>query len=342
MKRAIYILLLAILIISIVIGCSKSDEVEKSAEDRTSVVREVKVATLDGLPAVSVAKLYNETPKIKEGYETRYIINDDKEELLNSLLEFNVDIAIVTPDIAARAYNQNGKYKIMGTIGMNPYYFVSNEDGVNSISDLKNKEVVNVTYGDANDDVIQITLNESGVNSDDIEMKTINIMDYYESETNMISEIEANKPINAFVPEPVLTTLLNDNPERNIRVVKGINDSWKENYANSKGCPQYTIVVRDDFLNTNNDFVNSFVGQVSTSTDWAIKNPEDTDKYIKEMDVSPKLRISKETLDRSNLKYTPINNTIADYNNYYKKVFSLSNKLEDERVPDDSIYYIGD
>ncbi|GAA0242668.1 ABC transporter substrate-binding protein [Metaclostridioides mangenotii] len=342
MKRVIYILLLAILIISIVIGCSKSDEVEKSAEDRTSVVREVKVATLDGLPTVSVAKLYNETPKIKEGYETRYIINDDKEELLNSLLEFNVDIAIVTPDIAARAYNQNGKYKIMGTIGMNPYYFVSNEEGVNSISDLKNKEVVNVTYGDANDDVIQITLNESGVNSDDIEMKTINIMDYYESEPNMISEIEANKPINAFVPEPVLTTLLNDNPERNIRVVKGINDSWKENYANSKGCPQYTIVVRDDFLNTNNDFVNSFVGQVSTSTDWAIKNPEDTNKYIKEMDVSPKLRISKETLDRSNLKYTPINNTIADYNNYYKKVFSLSNKLEDERVPDDSIYYIGD
>lgn len=342
MKRAIYILLMAILIISIVIGCSKRDEVEKSAEDRTSVVREVKVATLDGLPAISVAKLYNETPKIKEGYETRYIINDDKEELLNSLLEFNVDIAIVTPDIAARAYNQNGRYKIMGTIGMNPYYFVSNEEGVNSISDLKNKEVVNVTYGDASDDVIQITLNESGVNSEDIEMKTINIMDYYESEPNMISEIEENKPINAFVPEPVLTTLLNDNSERNIRVVKGINDSWKENYANSKGCPQYTIVVRDDFLNTNNDFVNSFVGQVSTSTDWAIKNPEDTDKYIKEMDVSPKLRISKETLDRSNLKYTPINNTIADYNNYYKKVFSLSNKLEDERVPDDSIYYIGD
>lgn len=333
---------MAILIISIVIGCSKRDEVEKSAEDRTSVVREVKVATLDGLPAISVAKLYNETPKIKEGYETRYIINDDKEELLNSLLEFNVDIAIVTPDIAARAYNQNGRYKIMGTIGMNPYYFVSNEEGVNSISDLKNKEVVNVTYGDASDDVIQITLNESGVNSEDIEMKTINIMDYYESEPNMISEIEENKPINAFVPEPVLTTLLNDNSERNIRVVKGINDSWKENYANSKGCPQYTIVVRDDFLNTNNDFVNSFVGQVSTSTDWAIKNPEDTDKYIKEMDVSPKLRISKETLDRSNLKYTPINNTIADYNNYYKKVFSLSNKLEDERVPDDSIYYIGD
>lgn len=333
---------MAILIISIVIGCSKRDEVEKSAEDRTSVVREVKVATLDGLPAISVAKLYNETPKIKEGYETRYIINDDKEELLNSLLEFNVDIAIVTPDIAARAYNQNGRYKIMGTIGMNPYYFVSNEEGVNSISDLKNKEVVNVTYGDASDDVIQITLNESGVNSEDIEMKNINIMDYYESEPNMISEIEENKPINAFVPEPVLTTLLNDNSERNIRVVKGINDSWKENYANSKGCPQYTIVVRDDFLNTNNDFVNSFVGQVSTSTDWAIKNPEDTDKYIKEMDVSPKLRISKETLDRSNLKYTPINNTIADYNNYYKKVFSLSNKLEDERVPDDSIYYIGD
>ncbi|WP_304340315.1 ABC transporter substrate-binding protein [Metaclostridioides mangenotii] len=342
MKRAIYILLMAILIISIVIGCSKRDEVEKSAEDRTSVVREVKVATLDGLPAISVAKLYKETPKIKEGYETRYIINDDKEELLNSLLEFNVDIAIVTPDIAARAYNQNGRYKIMGTIGMNPYYFVSNEEGVNSISDLKNKEVVNVTYGDASDDVIQITLNESGVNSEDIEMKNINIMDYYESEPNMISEIEENKPINAFVPEPVLTTLLNDNSERNIRVVKGINDSWKENYANSKGCPQYTIVVRDDFLNTNNDFVNSFVGQVSTSTDWAIKNPEDTDKYIKEMDVSPKLRISKETLDRSNLKYTPINNTIADYNNYYKKVFSLSNKLEDERVPDDSIYYIGD
>ncbi|WP_315169074.1 ABC transporter substrate-binding protein [Metaclostridioides mangenotii] len=342
MKRAIYILLMAILIISIVIGCSKRDEVEKPAEDRTSVVREVKVATLDGLPAISVAKLYNETPKIKEGYETRYIINDDKEELLNSLLEFNVDIAIVTPDIAARAYNQNGRYKIMGTIGMNPYYFVSNEEGVNSISDLKNKEVVNVTYGDASDDIIQITLNESGVNSEDIEMKTINIMDYYESEPNMISEIEENKPINAFVPEPVLTTLLNDNSERNIRVVKGINDSWKENYADSKGCPQYTIVVRDDFLNTNNDFVNSFVGQVSTSTDWAIKNPEDTDKYIKEMDVSPKLRISKETLDRSNLKYTPINNTIADYNNYYKKVFSLSNKLEDERVPDDSIYYIGD
>ncbi len=59
------------------------------------------------------------------------------------------------------------------------------------------------------------------------------------------------------------------------------------------------------------------------------------------MDVSPKLSITKETLERSNLKYIPINSMIADYNNYYKKVFSLSNKLEDEKLPDESIYYLG-
>lgn len=341
MKRVIYLLLLAMLIVVIVIGCSKSADEEKSVKDRTSVVREVKVATLDGLPAVSVAKLYNETPKIKEGYETKYIINDDKEELFNSLLESNVDIAIVTPDMAARAFNQNGKYKIMGTIGMSPYYFVSNEEGVNSISDLSGKEAVSVNYGDATDDVIQLALEDNGVDSEDVNIKQLDIMDYYRSEQNLISEIETNKPLNAFIPEPILTTLLVKNADKNIRIVKGINDSWKENYSNSKGCPQYTIVVRDDFLNTNKDFVNSFVGQVSTSTDWAIKNPYETEKYVHEMDVSPKLSITKETLERSNLKYIPINSMIADYNNYYKKVFSLSNKLEDEKLPDESIYYLG-
>jgi len=61
------------LIVVIVIGCSKSADEEKSVKDRTSVVREVKVATLDGLLRLKKDMRQNIlSMMIKRNYSTLY------------------------------------------------------------------------------------------------------------------------------------------------------------------------------------------------------------------------------------------------------------------------------
>lgn len=337
MKRVLCILLIAIFTIGIVVGCSVNNDKKniKQVKEKTSVIREVNIATLDGLPAISVAKLYNESPKIKDGYKAKYIISDDREEMYTSLVNSNVDLAIVTPEIAAKAYNENQKYKIVGSLGMSSYYFVSNEDGIESINDLKDKEVLDVSYSNEDDNLLSITLDDNKLKGD-IEVDKLNINDFGDSEESLIAEIKQKYPLNAFVPEPILSTLLTE--DNNLRVIKGINESWEENNKNSKGCPQYTVVVREDFLNTNKDFVNSFVGQISSSTDWANSNPEKLDEYLKNMNSAYDLNISQDSLNRSNLKYLPIKSVIYDYDAYYNKVVDNSDIID---IPDESIYFTG-
>ncbi|MGX9755216.1 ABC transporter substrate-binding protein [Clostridioides difficile] len=329
MKKYIYIMLSAALSVIFLVGCSQGQN-EKPKEE-PAVVKEVKVAVPDGLPAVAVAKLANENPAIKDGYETMYSIEKTPEAISTRVMKKDVDIAIVPSNMAAIAYNKTSSYNIVGTVGMGSLYLVSTDD-IKDYSDLIGKEVGCTGKGLTPDITIRSLLSQKDINPADINFNYVN------SASELVPLLATGKITTGIVPEPALSALMSKNP--NIKIIKSLNDSWKEVSGSKDGYPQSTLIIKSDFLRDNKEFVDSFLGQLSNSVDWANKNPEELGKYSEQIKISTEPKIIGKALERANLRYIPVKDMINDYKNYYEKLANFDDKTVGGKVPDEAIYFV--
>ncbi|MCI9977654.1 ABC transporter substrate-binding protein [Clostridioides difficile] len=329
MKKYISIILLVVFGVTFLVGCSS--EQSKSPKKELSVVKEVKVVVPDGLPAVAIAKLANENPEIKEGYETEYSIEKTPEAISTRVMKKDVDIAIVPSNMAAIAYNKTSSYNIVGTVGMGSLYLVSTEN-IKDYSDLLGKEVGCTGKGLTPDITMKSILLQKGISSSDIKFNYVN------SASELVPLLATGKITTGIVPEPALSALMSKNPD--IKIIKSLNDSWKEMSSSKEGYPQSTLIVKSEFLRDNKDFIDSFVGQLSNSIDWANKNPEELGAYSEKIKISTESKIIGKALERANLKYIPVKDMLEDYKNYYDKLADFDDKTLGGKVPDEAIYSV--
>lgn len=330
MKKGISILLSVAISSILLVGCSQtSKEITKSEGKVDS--KEVKISAPDGLPSITLAKLMNEDIKIKEGYDIKYTIEKTPEALSTSVMKEDVDIAIVPSNMAAIAYNKTSNYQITGTVGMGSFYLVSTED-IKELKDLEGYEVGNTGKCLTPDITAQAVLKDRGVDLGKINFSYVN------SVNELVPLLATNKLSTAFVPEPVLTGLLNTN--KKVKIIKSLNDEWKEINNSQEGYPQSTIIVKSDFAKENKEFVDSFINQISDSVKWANTNSDRVGEYAKEIGISIESSIIGRAMERSNLKFVPIKDMIDDYNYYYKKLFDFDTNSVGGKLPDEGIYFI--
>ncbi|MEG2247257.1 MAG: ABC transporter substrate-binding protein, partial [Peptostreptococcaceae bacterium] len=170
----------------------------------------------------------------------------------------------------AIAYNKTSNYQILGTVGMGSFYLVSTE-GISDFHDLVGTEVGNTGKGLTPDITVQTILKEKNINIENINFNYVNAM------SELVPLMATGKLNTGFVAEPALTGLMTKNED--IKIVKGLNDSWKEISESETGYPQSTLIVKVDFAKENPEFVQSFVEQISDSIKWANENPQDAGNY---------------------------------------------------------------
>lgn len=330
MKKLISIILSIAVSATLLVGCSQIVK-ESSKSQKTVVSKEIKVFIPDGLPSIAIAKLASENPQIKEGYNITYIIEKTPETLSTDVMKEEADIAIVPSNMAAIAYNKTSNYKIAGTIGNGSFYLVSTKD-INEFEDLEGMDVWNTGKGLTPDITAQKILKNKGINTESINFNYVN------SASELIPLMVTGKADTGFVPEPALTTLMAKNP--NIKIIKSLNDGWKETNNSKEGYPQSTIIVKSDFAKENEEFVSAFLDQISNSIDWANANGDKAGGYAKKIGASVEPKIIAKALERANLKFTQVKYMIEDYNSYYQSLFDFDAKSVGGKLPDERIYFI--
>ncbi|HSQ88292.1 ABC transporter substrate-binding protein [Romboutsia sp.] len=330
MKKIISTILSAVLGATVLVGCNQIRE-DGPKSEKPMVSKEIKVFVPDGLPSIAIAKLAKENLQIKEGYNIIYTIEKTPETLSTVVMKEEADIAIVPSNMAAIAHNKTSNYQIAGTIGNGSFYLVSTKD-IKQFEDLEGMDVWNTGKGLTPDITAQSILKNKGIDT-----KSINF-NYVNSTSELIPLMATGKADTGFVPEPALTTLIAKNPD--IKIVKSLNDAWKETNNSKEGYPQATIIVKSNFAKENEEFINKFLGQISSSIDWSNTNGNKAGEYAKEIGASVESEVIEKALERANLKFTPIKNVIEDYNNYYQNLFDFDAKSVGGKLPDEGIYFI--
>ncbi|CEO16379.1 ABC transporter nitrate/sulfonate/taurine extracellular solute-binding protein [[Clostridium] sordellii] len=320
-KRMIKILILAICI-ACLSGCSSKENLKEDVS--------VKVSMPDGLPSIALSKLAFKNKNIKDGYNVNYNIEKTPDNLSTTVMKGEADIAVVPSNMAAIAYNKTKNYEIAGTTGLGSFYLVSN-DNIGGFKDLKGKEVVNTGKGLTPDITNKFIIKSNGLNEKDINFTYVN------SANELVPMIVSKKANTAIVPEPALTALKIKNPE--IKVVKSLNEEYKNITKSDYGYPQATIIVKSDFAKNNKEFVNLFLEGVKESIIFVNSNPDKAGEYCEKIGVGTKKEVINKSIENANLQFIGVEESIKDYKGYYKILSEYDVKSIGGKIPDEKVFY---
>lgn len=320
-KRMIKILILAICI-ACLSGCSSKENLKEDVS--------VKVSMPDGLPSIALSKLAFKNKNIKDGYNVNYNIEKTPDNLSTTVMKGEADIAVVPSNMAAIAYNKTKNYEIAGTTGLGSFYLVSNDD-IGGFKDLKGKEVVNTGKGLTPDITNKFIIKSNGLNEKDINFTYVN------SANELVPMIVSKKADTAIVPEPALTALKIKNPE--IKVVKSLNEEYKNITKSDYGYPQATIIVKSDFAKNNKEFVNLFLEGVKESIIFVNSNPDKAGEYCEKIGVGNKKEVINKSIENANLQFIGVEESIKDYKDYYKILSEYDVKSIGGKIPDEKVFY---
>lgn len=320
-KRMIKILILAICI-ACLSGCSSKENLKEDVS--------VKVSMPDGLPSIALSKLAFKNKNIKDGYNVNYNIEKTPDNLSTTVMKGEADIAVVPSNMAAIAYNKTKNYEIAGTTGLGSFYLVSNDD-IGGFKDLNGKEVVNTGKGLTPDITNKFIIKSNGLNEKDINFTYVN------SANELVPMIVSKKANTAIVPEPALTALKIKNPE--IKVVKSLNEEYKNITKSDYGYPQATIIVKSDFAKNNKEFVNLFLEGVKESIIFVNSNPDKAGEYCEKIGVGTKKEVINKSIENANLQFIGVEESIKDYKDYYKILSEYDVKSIGGKIPDEKVFY---
>ena len=328
MKKIFTVLMSLLIMSSLLVGCSSNNEEEKVTE-----IVKVNVGAPDGLPAIAIAKLSQENTEIKDGYEVKYTLEATSDALSTDVMKENLDIAIVPSNMASIAYNKTSNYQIAGTVGMGSFYLVSSDENVNGLnSSLEGKEVGTIGKGLTPDITVQALLKKQNVDSSSI---TFN---YSNEASDLVSLLASKKLTTGIVPEPALSGLLTKNPD--LKVICGVNDTWKEIFNNENGYPQSTLIIKSSFAKENPEFVESFIKTLDENIKYTNENPKEVGELAVKFGVNVKAPLLVKGIERANLKFISIDSCKDEYTDYYNSLYSFNPKVLGGKVPDENIYYI--
>lgn len=328
MKKKLMNIITIIMTLFIFTGCGQG--VKEEANNAPKEDKEIKVVVPDGLPSMAIAKMIKENPEISEGYNVSYSIEKTPENIVSAVLKGEVAIALVPSNVSATQYNKEAGYKIAATTGWGSFYLIST-DGEKTIDDLKGEEIYNIGKGLTPDIVTKAVLKDMGYDPEsDFNFSYVNGV------TELAPMIIAGKTKYAVVPEPALSQVLSKNPD--LKVVMELNEEWKNNNSSDYGFPQATIIVKEDLIENDSEFVEAFLDKVEESTIFANENREELANYCEEIGVSANKAIIPKAMDKANIKFVKLNESRDEYKTYFNKLNDFDPATIGGKVPDEGIF----
>lgn len=335
-KSLLYILIAIILIVAM--GCQKdtveTDVVEMDTVDEDVVDTDpinVKFYYQDGTPALTVAKLASENPIIDEMVTIDYEMQNAPDLLVASILKEEADIAIVPSNLAAQAFNKDLSYKILGTSTWGTMYLASSED-INGFEELKGKEIYTFGKGLTPDLVLRYVLANNDIDPDeDVEIVYLN------SAQEMGPAFLSGKTDLAVLPEPLLSTVMIK--KEDVKILYDLNEEWSKISGAEKGFPQASLIIKEDLIENNSDFVDAFIKEYEASRLWAAENPAELAEYAEELEIGVAKEIIESGIRWTNPESFKIGDNLEEYKVYYQAIIDFAPDFIGGKIPGEELYY---
>ena len=324
MKKFLLVFISLIIILSLIVGCSKKELLQKDPQV-------IKFYYQDGTPALTVAKLAKEDPVIDKDISIQYEMQKSPDLLVTSILKGEADIAIVPSNLAAQAFNKDLPYKIVGTSVWGSLYLTSTED-ITSFEELKGKEIYTFGKGLTPDLVLRYLLSKNSIDPD----KDVKVT-YLNAASEVGTAFLSGKTNLAVLAEPLLTTVMMKKEDAKVKF--DLNEEWAKTAGTKKGYPQSSLIIKKDLLENNREFIEKFIEKYEESRQWAKEDPKKLGEYAELLEIS----VKKETIEKGiiwiNIESFNIKDSKEEYKTYYNAILDFAPEFIGGKIPDEGIYF---
>lgn len=329
-SKVIALFLLSLSISFVFAGGTKEKKIVEKLESKASVI---KVGALAGPSGVGMAYMFTNTEAL-DTTKIEYEVLASVDVLLPKLINGDLDIGILPPNVAAKLYNANPNSIVaLATVGNSMLTLITKDPSITSLSDLKEKTVSVAGQGSTPDYVFQTLIKANRIAPDSI------ILDYSIPTTEIAAALIGNKIKYALVPEPFATVaILNSQAENPILRALSIKTLWNEQQF-GQDFPMTLCVARKEFATKYPEQLQKFLDAYKYSIEWTVANPKEAGPYVENSGFGLKSAIVTKAIPNSNYVFIPATEAKKDIEKLLETFLEFSPISIGNKLPDNGFYW---
>lgn len=325
MKRISYLLLIVIFI-SLLMGCTAQKVVDK-------VPQPIRIASLKGPTSMGLVKLMDQNEKNEVNNDYSFIISATVDEIVALIGKDELDIAAIPANLASVLYNKTeGKISVAAINTLGVLYIVENGDTLNTLEDLKGKTIYSTGKGTTPEYVLNYILgsNEIDINKD----LTIE----YKSEATEVAALLASKEnIIALLPQPFIAASQAKN--KNIKIAFDMTEEWDKLQVDTKGSlVTGVVIVNNSFIENNKEEFDIFLKEYEASVNFVNNNIDEASELVGRYDIVP-TSIAKKSIPLCNISFISGIEMEEKLSGYLKVLYNADPQSIGGKLPDEGFYY---
>ncbi|ULQ59995.1 ABC transporter substrate-binding protein [Brucepastera parasyntrophica] len=287
MRRILVVLCFIFVTVTGIFCAGKKDS---SAENNPAL----KVAALTGTSGVGMAYLIENPPELSAEISFEIVISVDV--LLPKLLNRDIDIGILPPNVAAKVYNLNKNSITAGAVtGNSMLSLITRDTGISSLSDLAGKTVVIAGQGATPEYVFRTLLQQENL-SDKVKL------DFSIPNPEIAAALLSGRISYAVVPEPFATVAVSADPSVRRAIV--LRDYWQRD-GFGDDFPMTLCVIRSEYAEKHPETVRQFLEAYQDSIQWTIAHPAEAGRLAEAKGLGLKAEIAAKAIPDCNFVFIP-------------------------------------
>ncbi|MCM1090503.1 MAG: ABC transporter substrate-binding protein [Butyrivibrio sp.] len=310
--------------LSLLSGCGAA---ENAAPFSDTTIR---IGALKGPTSMGLLFLMNDEAVNQSGINYEFQMATAADELLPLMVKGDLDIALVPANVASILYAKTeGGVSVIDVNTLGVLYMVSGDDSYQNITDLAGKTIYLTGKGTTPDYVLQYVLAENGLAAGDYTLE-------YKSEATEVAAVLAQQPdAIGLLPQPFVTAACAQN--ETLQVVFDMNEEW--NKVQGHGMVTGVTVVRNAFLQENEEAVRAFLGEHAASAKAINDDPETGAKYAVEAGIVAKEPIAQKAIPECNITCVTGEEMKNAVSGYLEVLYSQSPESVGGALPEDKFYF---
>ncbi len=293
MTKRLFALILTVQLVTVSFASGKLDAPRKAQPDT------LRVGVLAGPSGLGMARLIDNPPTLGDGTVCTFEIIGSVDALLPKLVNGDLDMGILPPNVAAKLYNLNPTSVVATAIvGNGMVSVVTRDASVRDLGDLEGKTVSVAGQGATPEYVMKTLLDAAKVPPNSV------TLDFSIPTPGIAAALVSDKIEYALLPEPFATVaVMNGNAgDRPVVRALSIRESWKS-YGFGEDFPMTLCVAAAGFARDYPELTKAFLDQYRQSIEWTVENPSEAGPLAEKAGLGLKGAIAAKAIPSCNFTF---------------------------------------
>ncbi|MCH5272247.1 MAG: ABC transporter substrate-binding protein [Lachnospiraceae bacterium] len=333
MKKKTALVLAAALLVSLFAGCTKNGGTEPTGTPTNAPEEKISIniAALKGPTALGMLKIMNDADAGTAANNYSFTVAGTADEITAGIIKGDIPLAAVPCNLASVLYNKSqGGVTMLGINTLGVLYIVETGDTIQSVADLKGKTIYSTGKGTTPEYTLNRLLQSAGIDPE----KDVTIE--FKSEATEVAAILADaKDAVAMLPQPYVTTVLNNNEKA--RIALNVTKEWE---ALNEGSTVVTgvVVANTKFLNEHPEAVEAFMNEYAVSTAYTVENVEEAAALAEKFDIF-KAAVAKQAIPYCNIVFIEGDEMQSKAGAYLQVLYEQNPTSVGGALPEESFYF---